>query len=77
MQTFDFVLNVRHDGSRDLDDVVDDLYEGGCDDSIIGSGIPGVLSLRFARQASSKEEAISSAWANVRAVLPNAIEYQG
>ena len=48
------------------------LYEAGCDDALVGLGVPGQLGLEFIREASSAEEAILSALADVRRAIPDA-----
>ena len=54
------------------DELVERLYEAGCDDALVGLGVPGQLGLEFIREASSAEEAILSALADVRRAIPDA-----
>lgn len=66
MQRFTFTLVVE---GRDLktDEVVDALFEAGCDDALVGSS-EGVQFLDFDREAGSVEEAVRSAVADVESV---------
>ncbi|WP_420619985.1 hypothetical protein [Candidatus Poriferisocius sp.] len=66
MQRFTFTLVVE---DRDLktDEVVDALFEAGCDDALVGSS-EGVQFLDFDREAGSVEEAVRSAVADVESV---------
>ena len=52
-------------GTELTDDLVEALYEAGCDDSLPGSS-EGVASVIFAREAESLEQAIRSAVADVQ-----------
>jgi hypothetical protein len=49
------------------------LYEGGCDDALIGIGKKGSIGLDFIRSASSAFEAVASAIADVKKAIPDAI----
>lgn len=66
MQRFTFTLVVE---GRDLKtgEVVDALFEAGCDDALVGSS-EGVQFLDFDREAGSVEEAVRSAVADVESV---------
>ena len=48
------------------------LGEAGCTDALVGLGLRGHVGLEFIREASSAEEAILSALADVRKALPKA-----
>ena len=56
----------------DLDDLVERLGEGGCDDALVGIGHPGRIALDFTRNADSASEAVFSAVADVSRSLPGA-----
>lgn len=60
------VNNANHD------ELVERLYEVGCDDALVGLGVPGQLGLEFIREASSAEDAIISALADVKRAIPDA-----
>lgn len=57
---------------RDLDALVERLGAAGCDDALIGTGLPGRLALAFSREAQSGEAALLSALKDVKNVLPTA-----
>ncbi len=66
MAEYDFTL--RFDIAsfeREPESLVDQLYEAGCDDAIIGFGRQGRIALNFTREARSATEAISSALRDV------------
>jgi hypothetical protein len=56
----------------DVDALVERLAEEGCDDALVGIGLPGRLALEFVREAFSAHEAIKGAIADVSRALPNA-----
>lgn len=64
MKSHHFTLIV--DGP-DLEEVLDALFEAGCDDALVGS-TDGILYLDFDREAESTESAILSAIADVESV---------
>lgn len=70
---FEFELLYKIDHNSNLDDLIDKLFEAGCDDALIGSGKSGVIGLSFTREAVSAEEAFKSAIQNVQAALPTAL----
>lgn len=55
-----------------IDGVVERLGAGGCDDALVGIGLPGRIALMFTRESGSAHEAIVSALANVRRAVPDA-----
>ncbi|MFK8256950.1 helix-turn-helix transcriptional regulator [Erwinia sp. AnSW2-5] len=57
-------------GTSDV--LVERLAEAGCDDALIGLGIPGRIALEFIREASSAQQAMESALEQIRSVLPDA-----
>ncbi|WP_246766724.1 DNA-binding protein, partial [Bordetella pertussis] len=60
------------DADSDLDALVERLGEAGCDDALVGMGLPGRLVLEFTREADSAEAAVRSALADVRRAMPTA-----
>lgn len=54
------------------DAIVERLGEAGCDDALVGVGLPGRLALEFTREAASAEGAVCSALADVRHAVPSA-----
>lgn len=74
MKDFEFILKFDlPDINADPEQYVEALYEAGCDDALIGIGKIGHISLSFIRQSDSEENAISSAIADVKKVIPGAI----
>ncbi|MEA5419887.1 DNA-binding protein [Spirulina sp. CCNP1310] len=73
MKEYDFTLKFSIGNFPiDPDSYVEALYTGGCDDALIGVGKKGYLSLNFIREASSAYDAISTAIADVKNVIPSA-----
>ena len=52
--------------------LLDQLYEAGCGDAIIGIGRPGRIAMNFTRDARSAAEAVSSALSDVNKAIPQA-----
>lgn len=70
---YQFTLTYRlHLADCDLDALVERLGEAGCDDALVGLGIPGQVGLDFIREADSAQEALLTALADVRRALPQA-----
>ncbi|MDB5797426.1 MAG: DNA-binding protein [Paucimonas sp.] len=70
---YEFTLKYRLGANdQDVDDVVERLAAGGCDDALAGVGQPGRIALKFTREADSAKTALMSALADVRYVLPGA-----
>lgn len=57
---------------RNIDDIVERLGQVGCDDALVGVGVPGRVALEFTREAESAEAAVRSALVDVRSALPTA-----
>ncbi len=51
---------------------VNALYEAGCDDATVGLGLQGRVALSFTREATSAQEAVASAIADVTKAIPGA-----
>jgi len=60
------------DDDRDPDALVERLGAAGCDDALVGIGVPGRLALEFTREAANAEAAVRSALADVRSAVPSA-----
>jgi len=54
------------------DMLVGELYAKGCDDALIGTGMPGQIALEFTRKAKTADAAITSALHNVLSAIPQA-----
>lgn len=60
------------DDSGDQHALVERLGEEGCDDALVGIGMPGRMALEFTREAADAGEAIRSALADVQRAVPSA-----
>lgn len=56
--------------ATDMDALVERLAEAGCDDSLIGTGLPGRIALEFTREAASAHQALQSALGDVGRAVP-------
>lgn len=73
MPEYDFTLKFKlPDVNVDPDIYIENLYESGCDDALIGTGKKGYIGLNFIRESSSAYEAIASAVRDVRKAIPQA-----
>jgi len=71
---WDFQLSFRLPHAKDdPTDLIEILYEAGCDDATLGVGRRGRLGLDFTREAVSAAGAISSAIETVKSVIPEAV----
>jgi hypothetical protein len=57
---------------NDMGALVERLAEEGCDDALVGVGLPGRVALEFVPEAHSAHDAIERAIEDVRRALPNA-----
>ena len=72
----EFTLRFRldpADSASDVDDILERLGEAGCLDALVGIGTPGKIVLDFTRNATSLEQAIRIAVADVESALPTAV----
>jgi hypothetical protein len=70
---FDFGLTFKLGAGNDNPDVlVERLGAAGCNDALVGIGLPGRIALRFTRDARSVREAVISALRDVKAAIPEA-----
>jgi hypothetical protein len=60
------------DADADHETIVERLGAAGCDDALVGLGLPGRLALEFVRDAESAEAALASALADVKRAVPSA-----
>lgn len=56
----------------DHDDIVERLGAAGCDDALIGIGLPGRVALEFLREEKDAEAALISALADIKNAVPTA-----
>ena len=70
---YDFTLKFKlSENDWDVDDVVERLGAAGCDDALVGTGIPGRIALNFVRSADSADVAMVSALRDVKKAVPTA-----
>ena len=73
MNEYEFTLTFALSGTQDDPArYLDALFEAGCDDSIVGTGTPGMIALTFNRNADTASDALSSAIYDVTAAIPSA-----
>ena len=73
MEEYQFTLRYQLSAqNNDHDVLIELLLENGCDDSLIGCGIPGRLALKFSRDADSAAQALLSALQDVKRAIPDA-----
>ncbi len=72
MGEYDFTLKFFIPSGGDPEAYLERLYESGCDDAVIGVGMKGRIALDFLREADSAYEAVSTAIAAVKSVIPAA-----
>ena len=73
MNTYKFTLIFTLPASQsEPEEHLDALFEAGCDDALIGTGVPGRIALDFEREGSNALSTILSAIADVKSAIPNA-----
>lgn len=73
MVEFSFTLMYRvPDTGEDLSAFERCLTESGCDDALLGSGLPGILALRFWREGTAANDVARDTCAQVQKALPEA-----
>lgn len=73
MTEYEFVLRFQLPADTDQpEEFLDALYEAGCDDAVVGVGLPGYISLDFSREANSAQEAVQSAIFDVQKAIHEA-----
>jgi predicted DNA-binding transcriptional regulator AlpA len=60
----------KHDCNHD--ELVERLGAAGCDDALLGLGLPGRIALEFVRESHSAESALASAVKDVKQAIPSA-----
>jgi len=59
------------ESTYDSDELIAKLAQAGCDDALIGLGIPGRIALEFIRESDSAKQAIDEAIQQISTVLPD------
>ena len=71
IREFQFDVMIRlPQGSPDIEDVLDRLFQAGCDDAVVGCGNPGMLGLSFIREGTDRETVVAEAVRDALAGLP-------
>lgn len=73
MREYEFEILFKIDSNEPIDDIVERLYEFGCDDALIGSGKKGVIGMAFNREAKTAKQAFESAIENTKKAIPTAV----
>ena len=74
IREFQFDVMIRlPQGCPDIWDVLDRLFQAGCDDAVVGLGTPGLLGLSFIRQGTDREAVIAGAVRDALAGLPEGV----
>ncbi|MGN6669618.1 MAG: helix-turn-helix transcriptional regulator [Trinickia sp.] len=60
------------DEDRDHEQIIERLFDAGCDDATIGVGQPGRIALAFRREASDAWSAIYTALRDIKRAIPSA-----
>jgi predicted DNA-binding transcriptional regulator AlpA len=71
----DYIFTLKYQlaqGDCDPDALVERLYAAGCDDALVGVGLPGRLALEFTREAATAEAALLSALMDIKRIIPDA-----
>lgn len=70
---YEFTLKFKLPSTTtDVDKMVERLAEAGCEDALVGIGVPGRVGLKFTREADSAHAAVISAIQNVKSAIPDA-----
>lgn len=70
---YDFTLTFAlSEDSTNPENCLDALYEAGCDDALVGTGMLGSIDLNFSRTAKTAENAIRQALQDVQKAIPGA-----
>lgn len=73
MKPYNFVLHFELPNPNDNPEAyLDALFEAGCDDAVVGTGLPGCLALDFTRESASALAALTTAVSDVKAAIPQA-----
>jgi hypothetical protein len=67
--TLKYKLHITEDA---IDDLIEKLEGAGCEDALVGVGRPGVLALKYSREAESPEAAVLGAIEEVSKAIPSA-----
>ena len=78
IREFQFEVMIRQPKCcPDVEDVLDRLFQAGCDDAVVGLGTPGLLGLSFIREGKDREGVIAGAVTDALAGLPEGALVEG
>jgi hypothetical protein len=66
---FDLIFTIPSKGT-DQGEILDALFEAGCDDAVVGIGTPGSIALSFSRSGEGASGVISEATKAALSALP-------
>lgn len=73
MNEYEFILTFTlPDPQDDPAQYLDVLFDAGCDDTVVGTGTPGTISIEFIRDSDSADKAVTSAVRDVIKAIPDA-----
>ncbi len=73
MKEYNFTLKFNFSDSQlNPEEFIEQLYEGGCDDALMGVGKQGCIAMDFIREATTAFEAVSTAIIDVKKIIPSA-----
>ncbi|NQZ07455.1 MAG: DNA-binding protein [Algicola sp.] len=72
MTEYTFELIFKLNKGESPDQHLDVLYEAGCDDATVGTGVHGFLGLSFIRESTCVQTAVETAIKNVKQAIPHA-----
>ncbi len=77
MNTYDFSLTFKiPDEKWDIEEITNKLFEAGCDDATVFTGIRNTVLLEFDRESTSAEKAIQSAEKDIIKAFPRAVIFE-
>lgn len=75
IQEFEFDLIIRlPEGSPELEDLADALFEAGLDDAVVGTGTPGMIGVGCEREGEDFDTVVAKAAEAALSVLPAGAE---
>ncbi len=72
MTEYEFQIIIKLGHGEQIDAFLDALYEAGCDDAIVGSGLAQYLGIDFIRAGDSAETALKTAIRDIKKAIPHA-----
>ncbi len=77
MKTYDFSLTFKiQDELWDVEEITNRLFEAGCDDALVCTGVRNTVLLEFDRESTSANDAIKSAEKDILKAFPQAVIFE-